>query len=205
MRSYARIQGSQTTLAAITEDIKNNDSPTLDERTIYSYLNALKKLFVIEDLPAWNPNLRSRTAIRTADTRYFSDPSIAIASLGLGPNDLLRDFNTFGFLFETLCIRDLRIFAEALDGSVYHFRDKNGLECDAVIHLRNGSFGLVEIKLGGDRLVEEGASSLLKLASKIDTDRMKVPSFLAVLTGTTKYAFRRGDGIYVIPIGCLRG
>lgn len=155
-------------------------------------------------MPAWNPNLRSKTAIRTSDTRYFIDPSIAVAALGLGPNDLLADLNTFGLLFETMCVRDLRVYADSLQGNVYHYRDKDRLECDAVVHLRNGSYGLVEIKLGGDRLIEEGAQTLLRLARKIDVTKMKVPSFLMVLTGTGKYAFRRQDGVLVVPVGCLK-
>ena len=155
-------------------------------------------------MPAWNPNLRSKTAIRTSDTRYFIDPSIATASLGLGPNDLVKDLNTMGLFFETLCVRDLRVYAESLDGQVYHYRDKSGLECDAVVHLRNGSFGLIEIKLGGDKLIEEGAENLKKFRDKIDTDKMKEPSFLMVLTGTGKFAYRREDGVYVVPVGCLR-
>ncbi len=161
-------------------------------------------IFVIEDVEAWNPNLRSKTAIRTSDTRYFTDPSIATAALGLGPSDLINDLETFGLLFETLCIRDLRVFAEVLDGKVYHFRDKSGMECDAVVHLRNGSYGLIEIKLGGDKLINEGAANLITLAGKIDTTRMKSPSFLMVLTATGRYAYRREDGVYVVPIGCLK-
>ncbi len=172
--------------------------------TIASYIAALKKLFVIEDAPAWNPNLRSKTAIRTSDTRYFVDPSIGAAALGIGPGDLLSDLNTMGFLFEALCIRDLRVYVEALDGTLYHYRDKNNLECDAVLHLRNGSYGLVEIKLGGDKLVEEGACILKSLASKLDTVKMNAPSFLMVLTGTGSYAYKREDGIWVVPIGCLK-
>ena len=148
--------------------------------------------------------MRSKTAIRTSDTRYFVDPSIAVAALGLGPKDLINDLNTMGLLFETLCIRDLRVFAGALGGQVYHFRDKNGLECDAVVHLRNGKFGLIEIKLGGDQLIEQGAATLKTLAAKIDTDKMKAPSFLMVLTATGKFAYRRADGVYVVPIGCLK-
>ena len=155
-------------------------------------------------MPAWNPNLRSKTAIRTSDTRYFVDPSIAVAALGLGPKDLINDLNTFGLLFETMCVRDLRVYADALGGTVYHYRDKNGLECDAVVHLRNGSYGLVEIKLGGDKLVAEGAASLLKLASKIDTTKMKAPSFMMVLTGVGEYAYQRTDGVFVVPVGCLK-
>ena len=155
-------------------------------------------------MEAWNPNLRSKTAIRTADTRYFSDPSIGIAALGLGPEDLIADLKTMGLFFETMCIRDLRVFAESLKGNVFHYRDKSGLECDAVIHLRNGSYGLVEIKLGGDKLIAEGVKNLKSLAEKIDTDKMKAPAFKMVLTGVGRYAFRREDGIYIIPIGCLR-
>lgn len=204
MRSYARFQGAQATLSAICADMKANDNSALDDRTVHSYITALKKIFVIEDMAAWNPNLRSKTAIRTSDTRYFIDPSIAIAALGLGPDDLLADLNTFGLLFESLCIRDLRIFADTLGGTVYHYRDKTGLECDAVLHLRNGSYGLIEIKLGGDRLVEEGAQTLLSLTKKIDTTKMKAPSFLMVLTGTSHYAFRREDGVLIVPICCLK-
>ena len=204
MRSYARHQGAQVSLGSICADMEANDNSTLDDRTVYSYIVALKKIFVIEDMPAWNPNLRSKTAIRTSDTRYFMDPSIAVAALGLGPKDLIIDLNTFGLLFETLCVRDLRVYADALGGSVYHYRDKTGLECDAVVHLRNGAYGLVEIKLGGDRLVEEGANTLLALSQKIDTGKMKAPSFLMVVTGTSRYAFRREDGVFVVPIACLK-
>ena len=204
MKSYSRHQGTQTTYTVIRDDIAANDSDFLTEDTVYSYTNALRKIFVIEDMPAWNPNLRSKTAIRTSDTRYFVDPSIAVASLGLGPKELLGDLNTMGLLFETLCVRDLRVYADSLFGNVYHYRDKSGLECDAVVHLRDGAYGLVEIKLGGDRLIEEGSKNLKALAGKIDTDKMKEPSFLMVLTGTGKYAYRRNDGIYVVPIGCLK-
>lgn len=204
LRSYARHQGSQANYATIKADLQANESESFSEETIASYINALKKIFVIEDSEAWNPNLRSKSAIRTSDTRYFSDPSIATAALGLGPSDLINDLNTFGLIFETLCVRDLRVYAEALNGKVYHFRDKNGLECDAVIHLRNGSYGLVEIKIGGDNLIEEGAKTLKVLAGKIDLDRMKSPSFLMVLTAVGTYAYRREDGVYVVPVGCLK-
>lgn len=198
MRSYARNQGGQIPNTVIAQDIAAN------EETVALYINALKKIFVIEDSLAWNPDLRSKTAIRSSDTRYYIDPSIAAAALGIGPQDLLNDLNTFGFLFETLCIRDLRVFADALNGSVYHYRDKSGLECDAVVHLRNGSYGLIEIKLGGERLIEEGASNLTALCRKLDTDKMKKPSFLMVLTGTGDYAYRRSDGILIVPAGCLK-
>ena len=204
MRSLARHQGSQAPYTTICEDINVGGDPALSKDTVISYTNALKKIFVIEDCPAWSPNLRSKTAIRTSDTRYFVDPSIATAALGVGPGDLLNDLKTCGLLFETLCIRDLRVYAEALDGSVYHFRTKEGLECDAVIHLRNGRYGLAEIKLGGDQLIEEGAHTLKAVADKIDTTKMKEPSFLMVLTGTAPYAYRREDGVYVVPITALK-
>lgn len=204
MRSYARNQGSQSPATLLKADMATNDSDTLDEDTVVSYINALKKIFVVEDMTAWNPNLRSKAAIRTAETRYFTDPSIATAALGLGPKDLINDLNTFGFMFETMCVRDLRVYAEALGGTVYHYRDSNKLECDAVVHLRNGSYGLVEIKLGGDKLVEEGASNLKKLNAILDTTRMKSPSFMMVLTGTDGFAYQRDDGIYVVPVGCLK-
>ncbi len=204
MRSYARNQGTQAPNTLIVQDMAANEETALDVETVASYINALHRIFVVEDMPAWNPNLRSKTAIRSSDTRYYIDPSIATAALGIGPNDLMRDLNTFGFLFETLCVRDLRVFADALNGSVYHYRDKDGLECDAVVHLRNGQYGLVEIKLGGEKLIEEGAAALKALAEKIDTGKMKAPSFLMVLTGTGDYAYRRRDGVCVVPIGCLK-
>ncbi len=204
MRSYARHQGTPTPISTIAADIRANDQEGADEKTINSYIAALKKIFVIEDMEAWNPNLRSKTAIRTSDNRYFVDPSIATAALGLGPQDLINDLNTFGLVFETLCVRDLRVFADALDGHVYHYRDKNGLECDTVVHLRNGSYGLIEIKIGGERLINEGVTALNSLSSKIDTSRMKEPSFKMILTAVGKYAYRREDGLYIVPIGCLK-
>ena len=204
LRSYARHQGAQVSNAAIKDDMVNNEGESFDTDTVASYIKALKDIFVIEDVEAWNPNLRSKTAIRSSDTRYFTDPSIATAALGIGPNDLLNDLNTFGLIFETLCIRDLRTYAEALNGNVYHYRDKSGLECDAVVHLRDGRYGLVEFKLGGDKLIEEGAATLKKLADKIDTTKMKHPSFLMVLTATGNYAFRRPDGVLVVPIATLK-
>ncbi len=204
MRSLARNQGQQIANTAIAKEISVNDGSIVDDETIATYVKALKTIFVIDDLPAWNPNLRSRTAIRTSDTRYYNDPSIAVAALGAGPDDLINDLKTMGFMFETLCIRDLRIYAAALDGDVYHYRDKSGLECDAVIHLRNGSYGLVEIKLGGDKLIDEGVNTLKAFKDKIDTDVMNEPSFLMILTGIGDYAYRREDGIYVVPIGCLK-
>ena len=205
MRSYARNQGTQATVGTILADIKSNGDERMSDSTVYSYIKALKEIFVIEDSIAWNPNLRSKTAIRTSDTRYFIDPSIATAALGMGPKDLINDMETFGFIFETLAIRDLRVYADALDGKVYHYRDKNNLECDAVIHLRNGSYGLVEVKIGGTEPIRECAESLKTLSSKIDSTRMKTPSFMMVLTGIGKFAYKRPeDGVLVVPIGCLR-
>lgn len=205
MRSYARNQASQATAGTILADIKNNGDEKMSENTVYNYVKALKEIFVIEDSIAWNPNLRSKTAIRTSDTRYFIDPSIATAALGLGPKDLINDMNTFGLFFETLAVRDLRVYAESLGGKVYHYRDKNNLECDAVVHLRNGSYGLIEIKIGGAGLINEGAKSLKTLSGKIDISKMKRPSFLMVLTGIGNYAYKRPeDGVIVVPIGCLK-
>ena len=204
LRSLARNQGSQASAGTIRADLEVNESDSLSEDTISSYIKALKEIFVVEDSEAWNPNLRSKTAIRTNDTRYFTDPSIATAALGIGPQDLINDLNTFGLVFETLAVRDLRVYSEALNGKVYHFRDKNGLECDAVVHLRDGRYGLVEIKLGGEDLIEEGARTLLKLAGKVDLARMKAPSFMMVLTGVGTYAYKREDGVYVVPVGCLK-
>ena len=204
MRAYARNMGSQASNETIKSDMIANDSQALDTDTVLLYVNALKKIFVVEESPAWNPNLRSKTAIRTSDTRYFIDPSIAVAALGIGPKDLMNDLNTFGLLFETLCIRDLRVYAESLNGDLYHYRDSSDLECDAVIHLRDGSYGLIEIKLGGDSLINEGAKNLKKLESRIDVEKMNNPSFLMVLTAIGKYAYKREDGVYVIPIGCLK-
>lgn len=204
MRSYARLQGAMATIPTIVEDMKTNEPEDMSDETIASYIKALKKIFVIEDMPAWNPNLRSKTAIRTSDTRYFVDPSLAIAALGLGPNDLINDLETMGLFFETLCVRDLRVYAEATDGNVFHYRDKNGLECDAVVHLRNGSYGLIEIKLGGDTRIEEGATNLNALENKIDSTRMKRPSFKMVLTAVGQYAYKRTDGVMVVPVGCLK-
>lgn len=204
MKSYARNQGSQVPNTVLARDVAGNGESMMNEETISSYINALNKIFVIEEMPAWNPNLRSKTAIRSSNTRYFVDPSISVAALGIGPNDLINDLETFGFMFETLCIRDLRVYTDALGGSVYHYRDKDGQEVDAVIHLRNGSYGLIEIKLGGDKLIEEGAKSLKTMESKIDTKKMNNPSFLMVLIGVGDYAYCRKDGVFVVPIGCLK-
>lgn len=203
LRSYARHQGGQVSTGTLQADMLANDGG-MSEGTILAYLKALNMIFVTEDMPAWNPNLRSKTAIRTSNTRYFTDSSIATAALGLGPNDLLNDLKTMGLFFETMAVRDLRVFADALDGHVYHYRDKNGLECDAVIHLRNGKYGLIEIKLGGEKLISEGACNLCSLENKIDTERMNAPAFKMILVGVGKYAYRRDDGVLVVPIGCLK-
>lgn len=204
MKSFARNQGSQAANTVIAADILANEVEKVNEDTVHSYIEALKKIFVVEDMPAWNPNLRSKSAIRTSDTRYYVDPSIATASLGIGPEDLINDLRTFGLFFETMCVRDLRVFAESLDGSVYHYRDNTGLECDAVVHLRNGKYGLIEIKLGGEDAINEGAATLKKLQKSIDTSKMKEPSFLMVLTGLGDYPYKREDGVLVVPIGVLK-
>lgn len=204
IRSLARNQGEQIPYTTIRADVINNEKVQLSDDTVESYVKVLKKIFLEEDMRAWNPNLRSKTAIRTTDTRYFVDPSIATAALGLGPKDLINDLIDFGFYFETLAVRDLRVYADALDGEVFHYRDKNGLECDAVLHRRNGSYGLIEIKIGGADNIEKGAKTLKDLASKIDTTKMKAPAFMMVVTGIGQYAYRRPDGVCVVPIGCLK-
>lgn len=204
MRSYARFQGCQTPVSNIRKDVVSNDTDSLTDDTVTRYLNALRQIFVINDLPAWNPNLVSKSAIRTTPTRYFTDPSIATASLRLGPSDLTNSPSIFGFIFETLCVRDLRVYAQLLDGDLYHYRDSNGLECDAVLHLRNGKYALIEIKLGGDTLIEEGAKNLKKLDSILDKSKMDAPAFLMVLTAVGPYAYRRRDGVLVVPIGTLK-
>ncbi|MCQ2093770.1 MAG: DUF4143 domain-containing protein [Bacteroidaceae bacterium] len=204
LRSYARNISQQVSYSTIRKDMLSNDANTLDEDTVADYIKALKKLFVIEDLAAWNPNIRSKAAIRTGDTRHFVDPSIGTAILGLGPKDLINDLRSFGFFFEDMVVRDLRVYAEALDGELYHYRDSSGLECDTVLHRRNGSYALMEVKLGGEQNIEDGAKNMLSLAENIDTDKMPAPSFMAVIVGVGQYAFRRKDGVYVIPIGCLK-
>lgn len=204
MRAYARNVSSEASIVSILNDVKTDENDPFSENTLRSYLSAFKKIFVIEDSPAWNPNLRSKTAIRSSDTRYFVDPSIAAAALGIGPQDLVNDLSTMGLIFENLCVRDLKVYAEAIGGKVYHYRDKNGLECDAVIHLKNGRYGLVEIKLGGDKLIEEGATNLLKLKNRIDSEKMSDPAFMMVLCGIAPFAYKRSDGVMVVPVGCLR-
>lgn len=204
LRSYARNISQQISYATIRKDMLANDASTLDEDTVADYVKALKKLFVIEDLAAWNPNIRSKAAIRTSDTRHFVHPSIGTAALRLGPKDLINDLQSFGLFFEDLVVRDLRVYAEALDGELYHYRDSSGLECDTVLHRRNGSYALLEVKIGGENRINEGAANLLALAKNIDTNKMSAPSFMAVIIGVGKYAYQRKDGVYVIPIGCLK-
>ena len=204
LRSYARLQGTQSGISVIRKDLEMNEISSCDEGTVYSYLNALRKLFVIEDMAAWSPNLRSKDSVRTSDTRYFVDPSIGAAALGIGPKDLMNDLPTFGFLFETMVVRDLRVYMEALDGETLHYRDKTGLECDAVLHRRDGRYALVEIKLGGDTLIEQGVRSIDALTKLIDGKNMAKPSFRMVLTATGDMAYRRPDGILVCPLSALR-
>lgn len=204
LRSYARNISQQVSYSTFRKDMLANDAGTLDEDTIADYIKALKKLFVIEDLAAWNPNLRSKTAIRTGDTRFFVDPSIGIAALGIGPKDLINDLYTFGLFFEDMAVRDLRVYAEALDGVLYHYRDSKGLECDMVLHRRNGSYALLEVKLGGEENINAGAASMIELARNIDSGKLSAPAFMAVIVGVGKYAYQRQDGVYVIPIGCLK-
>lgn len=205
LRSYARHQGQSVSLKRLSEDIKENDNASITYETISDYVDALKKLFVIEDMPAWNPNLRSKSAIQMSNTRYFTDPSIAAAALYVGPGDLINDLKTMGMFFESMAVRDLRVYADALDGNVFHFRNAEGLECDAVLHRRNGTYGLMEIKLGGNELIEKGAETLCRLAEKINTDKMPKPSFKMVLTAVGEFSYRRPtDGVWVVPIGCLK-
>lgn len=204
LRSYARNISQQASYTTIRKDMMSNDASTLDEDTVADYIKALKKLYVIEDLTAWNPNIRSKAAIRTSDTRHFVDSSIGTAALGLGPKDLINDLQSFGFFFEDMAVRDLRVYAEALDGELYHYRDSNGLECDAVLHRRNGSYALLEIKLGGEERINEGAANMIALANTIDTSKMPAPSFMAVIIGAGQYAYQRKDGVHVIPLGCLK-
>ena len=205
MKSLARLQGTQSSVAAIRADLAPNaPKGGVHENTVYSYIGALKKIFVVEDMPAWCPNLRCKTPVRTADTRYFTDPSIATAALGLGPANLMDDLKTFGLLFETLVARDLRTYAAANDGKVSHYRDKSGLECDAVMHLRDGRYGLIEVKLGGEALVAEGRMKLNRLAGEIDTKKMKDPAFKMIVVAEGEFAYEEPDGTLICPIGCLR-
>ena len=203
MRSYARNIATMATIRTIRDDIALGDADTsVSEKTISQYLTALDRIFVTENLPAWNPVLRSKTAIRTSVKRHFVDPSIATAVMRLTPSRLLEDFQYFGFLFESLCTRDLRVYAEAIDGQVFHYRDASGLESDTVVCLNDGRWAPIEVKLGATQ-IEEAAEHLLELKAKVDTKKMKEPSFLMILTGT-EFAYRRDDGVLVVPIGCLK-
>ena len=191
-------------VGTVRADLAANETRDFHENTVYAYIGALKKIFVVEDMEAWCPNLRCKTPVLTTDTRYFTDPSIAAAALGMGPDDLMDDLKTFGFVFETLVARDLRTYAAALGGQVFHYKDKSGLECDAVVHLRNGRYGLVEVKLGGERLITEGERTLDRLAGEIDTQRMRPPSFRMVVVAAGDFAHIRPGGVVVCPIGSLR-
>ena len=201
MRSLSRNISSEAGTTTILNDLRANDE-SLSQVTIDQYINALKMLFVIDDLPAWSPGLRSKTAIRTTAKRHFSDPSIAAAALGATTERLFKDFNTFGLLFESLCIRDMRIYADSLDGDIYHYRDARGVEVDAIIQKRDGCWGAVEVKMGaGD--IEKAAENLMRFKANIDTERMQEPSFLMVLTAT-ETAFQMENGVWIVPLGCLR-
>ena len=201
MRSLARNISTTATLETIRKDIAGSEE-AISDKTISSYINALRRIFVVEDLPAWSPAMRSKTTIRTSSKRHFSDPSVATAVLRATVDALLQDFNTFGLLFESLCVRDLRVYAQANDGEVFHYRDKNGLETDAVIHLKDGRWGAVEVKMGAKE-IELAAKNLKNLRNKINHDKMREPSFLVILTAT-EFGYRRDDGVYIVPIGCLR-
>lgn len=201
MRSLARNVSTMVNLQTIVEDMKANDY-SISDKTVASYINALRCFFVVEDIPAWQPQLRSRTAIRTSNKRQFVDPSIGLASLRANPESLLRDFNTYGFFFESLCARDLRVYSSAIDGTIYHYRDKSGLESDMIIRLYDGRWAAVEVKLGSSE-IEQSAANLLTLKGRIDTSKVGEPSFLMILTGG-QYAYRHNDGILIVPIGCLK-
>lgn len=201
LRSLARNVATMASIETIKNDIEATDA-SISDKTISSYLNALRRIFVVEDLPAWSPSLRSKTAIRTSAKRHFVDPSIATAVLRTNPDGVLNDFKTFGFLFESLCTRDVRVYAQAIDADVFHYRDKSELESDLIVRLRDGRWAAIEVKLG-NKQIEEAAQNLLALKAKIDENKMGEASFLMVLTGG-QFAFRRKDDVLVVPIGCLR-
>lgn len=204
LKSLARLQGTQSSVSQILDDLKANDDAALSENTIYRYIAALRKIFVIDDMPAWCPSLRSKTPIRTSDTRYFTDPSIATSVLGVGPGNLMGDIPSFGLFFETLAVRDLRVYADSLGARVSHYHDKSGLECDAIVHKEDGTCGLIEIKLGGSALIEGAAETLTRLYNKLDTSKTKTPAFRMILVAEGDYAYTRQDGIMVCPIGSLK-
>lgn len=204
LRSYARNISSEASYSTMIEDVKQNNERSMDPKTFNDYLSALKDLFIIEDIEAWNPNIRSKTALRTTPTRHFVDTSIACQALSIGPENLKQDLNTFGLFFEDLAVRDLKIYSSYLGGDVKHYRDNSGLECDAVIHLNNGKWGAIEIKLGGEKLIDEAAASLIRLKSKIaQKSNEPAPSFLMVLTAVGS-AHKRRDGVFVVPINLLK-
>jgi predicted AAA+ superfamily ATPase len=201
LRSLARNISTMANFSTIRNDI-SGDEDTISEKTIASYINALRRIHVVEDLPAWGPAMRSKTPIRTSPKRHFVDPPIATTILRTTAGSLLGDLNTFGLLFESLCVRDLRIYAGAIDGEVFHYRDKSGLEADAIVHLKDGRWGAIEVKMGAKE-IERAAENLMRLENKVSTDKMKEPSFKMVLTGT-EVAYRRKDGVFIVPIGCLK-
>jgi predicted AAA+ superfamily ATPase len=201
LRSLARNIATMASVQTILKDVESTET-SLSDKTFAMYYNALRRIFVIEDLPAWSPSLRSKTAIRTSPKRHFVDPSIAAAVMRINPEAVLQDFEYFGFLFEALCTRDVRVYTQRNDGDVFHYRDKSGLEADMIVQLRDGRWGAIEVKLG-NRQIEQAADNLLKLKEKIDTDKMRKPSFLLVLTGG-QFAYRRKDGVLIVRIGCLK-
>lgn len=204
VRSFARHISTEAAITTIISDVRQSNERTMDPKTFDEYMEALQDIYILEDMPAWNPNIRSKTSIRSTPTRHFVDTSIACRALGVSPDDLLRDLDSFGLFFEDMAVRDLRVYAETLNGEVRHYRDNAGLECDAVIHLEDGRWGAVEIKLGGDDLIEAGAKSLKLLKSKIEEKSdEKSPSFLLVLTAVGS-SYQREDGVYVAPINMLR-
>lgn len=202
LRSYSRNVASQSSNATIRSDMKNHGDANLDEDTIRAYIDDLERLFVIEELPAWNVNLRSKASVHSTNTRHYIDPSIGCAALDIWPNNLLNDLNTMGLFFESMVVRDLRVYSEYISGTVYHYRDSDGLESDAVIKLKNGKWAAVEVKLRDYDRINEGAEHLLKLKDKVDQTYLKEPEFLMVVTAGGM-AYRRSDGVYVVPLGCL--
>ena len=204
LRSYARAVSTEASVQTILKDVRQSNERTMDEKTLTDYVTALKDLFIIEDMEAWNPNIRSKTSIRSTPTRHFVDTSIACRALRIGPEDLINDLESLGLFFEDMAVRDLRVYASVLDGEVRHYRDNSGLECDAVIHLEDGRWAAVEIKLGGDVLIEEGAANLKRLKKKIEEQSSEsAPEFLMVLTAVGPM-FQRPDGVIVMPINCLK-
>ncbi len=205
MRSYARLVGTQAKLTKLVADVQEEGGTRISTNTVASYLKSLEKIFVLEEAENWSPSLRARATLRVGRTHYFTDPSFAVAAFGAGPQELINDLPSMGFLFENLAVRDLRVYADTLDGKVHHYLNNNGLEIDAIIRLHNGHYGLVEIKLGGDdRSIDEAAALLTKFASMVNTERSPAPSFLMVLTGLGRIAYRRDDGVFVVPIATLK-